>query len=142
VVTLNRAVLVRSIAGQGSASGRTFVAPRGFLAVEYQLHNAGRGELSSALTIYRLFGLVGDFGGTAQPAGTFDPPCVDAASSFAAAQHLADPAGPVRSGQSVSTVAVYPLPRYSAITPYVMSWSSVPLLEVGFPLPIGLPVLG
>ncbi len=134
-LTVMRTVAVGSIAGAGAAAGKTFSTRHGFVAVEYELANRGPAPVTPQRAVNRVAGLAGDFGGTVQPAGAFDPRCKLAPSSFAAIQRLADPAASVPPGRHVETVAVYPLPSPTPVTRYILAWNSVGLrISVALPL--------
>jgi hypothetical protein len=110
-LTVIGARLVRKVAGQFTAKHVTFFAPADFLLISYRMTNLGSALLKPEDTINSSFGVSGLAPGLlVMSAATFDKRCSTASPSAAVDASSHSPYTHLLSGQTVDTVALYPLP--------------------------------
>jgi hypothetical protein len=141
-LTVLRAEYVGQVTGAGTASGKAFTAPGGFVAVGYRIVNLGTRAVDPFITVSGQFGLSGGFGGLGVQAGSFDRGCALATTSYASEAHIASPDIELGPADAVDTVALYPLrSRPTSVTAFTLGWSSY-AAQINVPLGGALHGLG
>ena len=129
--------LVASVAGEFTARGTTFLAPGRFLVVRYRITNIGPATVEAEQMINARFDIDGGPGGAILATPIFDKSCALVASSYAVENNGLSSYTHVLRGQTIDTVAAYPLPASlsaPAVVEKKLTWTSA-ALGITAPLP-------
>jgi Dolichyl-phosphate-mannose-protein mannosyltransferase len=130
--------LAATVPGAFTASHTTFAASGPFLVVRYRITNLGATPIKPEDTVNTLFGVSGLTRGVVVSAANFDADCTIVSPSVASALGQPSPYTRVRHGQTITTLAVYPLPAGGtptrALSHGQLSWSA-PALGLSAVLP-------
>jgi hypothetical protein len=106
-----------SVPGQFTGRKSVFTAPGSFLVVRYRITNLGPTSIKPEDTVNALFGVSGATpGGLVASAATFDQNCTLVGPSVSSILVQPSPYTQVRTGQTIETLAVYPLPAGASVS--------------------------